>query len=860
MAEAEGKPPPPRRALANAVSKISKIQGSSTKLNVGGPRMQASFGLHGDLDIDKIHDEVHFASPLLSASSRLPLNLGAPIDPRTQTMKVMPLVTDPVPVDPICPRSEESAPRMSDVSKWPAPTTKSPWPVSGGSNPRKSIVDVINAVNLEKKMAKKLHENVTKRRRASEAMSTVVKTAKRMSRSMTMNRRNGIATMDAVQLETELNNLSSNYISKLAQDHQTFVISIHSHIKVWWDAVLAIVTLYAIIMIPMDLCFDVGRCYGWVPALQGVVEIVFAIDILVTFRTSFLDSATHEEVVDIGRIRQHYLTSWFCIDVVGSVPSCAVGTSIEQSNVAYLRLLVFLRILRLSTSPTFSEFMSWASRKFTSYLIRLVVLVTMYLLLHHYIACSYYLLVFWESHEVERWAIPFGANDSLDVKYVSSFYRGLAITSGSDLGAVTSIERVWSTSMFVIGIIANACVAGICASVLAQMNKVQDEQSHLKEAIHTRLRNSNAGEDLQERVLAYFDSAHGRETAHHAVDLFKGMPSKLHFELSVALNHAFLDKVPLFRTLEPEGIVALLECVDETVAMTGDIIIRAGEEGRAFYMIKMGSVEIYDDSSGKHVSIKHMEAGNTFGEMALLRNGVASASVVATSFCVLLVLYKDIFQWITRENDQVRTFWERSRVKQMETSELVVQRASLVEMASDVTREVGIVHYLTNKVFPKRMQVMLRKVRMRKAARKVLLLQKHHRLAHHDDNERVHRPSSQQFSQLSNVSTRHDGATQPSPHMLGEPPTIPSRPDVPNSAVSSGGGSTAKRSRFKMAAKKVRASPMGNAHMLVSMLKGRQTSARALAAVSKMSQIAAKDMVDAQAITKANILYRADES
>ncbi|RHY30083.1 hypothetical protein DYB32_004636 [Aphanomyces invadans] len=772
--------------------------------------MQASFGLHGDLDIDKIHDEVHFASPLLSASSRLPLNLGAPIDPRTQTMKVMPLVTDPVPVDPICPRSEESAPRMSDVSKWPAPTAKSPWPVSGGSNPRKSIVDVINAVNLEKKMAKKLHENV------------------------------------------------------------------------WWDAVLAIVTLYAIIMIPMDLCFDVGRCYGWVPALQGVVEIVFAIDILVTFRTSFLDSATHEEVVDIGRIRQHYLTSWFCIDVVGSVPSCAVGTSIEQSNVAYLRLLVFLRILRLSTSPTFSEFMSWASRKFTSYLIRLVVLVTMYLLLHHYIACSYYLLVFWESHEVERWAIPFGANDSLDVKYVSSFYRGLAITSGSDLGAVTSIERVWSTSMFVIGIIANACVAGICASVLAQMNKVQDEQSHLKEAIHTRLRNSNAGEDLQERVLAYFDSAHGRETAHHAVDLFKGMPSKLHFELSVALNHAFLDKVPLFRTLEPEGIVALLECVDETVAMTGDIIIRAGEEGRAFYMIKMGSVEIYDDSSGKHVSIKHMEAGNTFGEMALLRNGVASASVVATSFCVLLVLYKDIFQWITRENDQVRTFWERSRVKQMETSELVVQvrlknkllhvacviscawlffqRASLVEMASDVTREVGIVHYLTNKVFPKRMQVMLRKVRMRKAARKVLLLQKHHRLARHDDNERVQRPSSQQFSQLSNVSTRHVGATQPSPHMLGEPPTIPSRPDVPSSAVSSGGGSTAKRSRFKMAAKKVRASPMGNAHMLVSMLKGRQTSARALAAVSKMSQIAAKDMVDAQAITKANILYRADES
>ncbi|RHY22423.1 hypothetical protein DYB25_006823 [Aphanomyces astaci] len=475
-------------------------------------------------------------------------------------------------------------------------------------------------------------------------------------------------TVNAEELEHELNDMAASHVSKLAQQQQApYCISIHSKAKMGWDAVVAIVTLYAVVVVPMDLSFNLWDAYTWFRGVQGLVDVIFSLDILVAFRTSFLISSTHEEVMDINSIRRHYLTLWFWVDCVGTIPSSVLGDALRLSDFTYLRLLVFLRVT----------------------------------------------------------VVPFQSNDTLGVKYLSSYYRGLVVTSGSDLGPVTRPERVWGTVMFTVGIIANACVAGICASVLAQMNKVQDEQVQRQDSIDVCLRNCHATNSLTSKINLFYNSAHSHESAHHASDLFHGMPEKLHFELSVALNQSFLKKVPLFRALEPEGIVALMECVEETVAMPGDVIIRAGEEGRAFYMIKMGSVEVYDNMGpqGSRVSIKHMLAGEFFGEMSLIRQGNASANVVATSFCVLLVLYKEVFHWITMENEHLKSFMERSEVRRSNEATEARHR-SHVTMAEDVAKATQGLIKRRNTFVPRRMAALIARIRMRRAARWVMMIQR----------------------------------------------------------------------------------------------------------------------------------------
>ncbi|CAK4072954.1 unnamed protein product [Aphanomyces euteiches] len=628
--------------------------------------------------------------------------------------------------------------------------------------------------------------------------------------SKAASRRDGL---DAGELEQELNNLAANYVSQLAQQHRAFVLSIHSRTKVFWDIVLAVVTAYAIIVVPMDLTFDLYDTYDSLVFVQISMDVIFLADILLVFRTSYLVSDSREEVFDVDRIRRHYLATWFSIDCMASIPSSALGQAFRESDFAYLRLLVVCRVrlassfpsrhdrqvIRLSALPMFGEIMAWASRTLTPYAVRLAVVIVLYLLLHHYIACSFYYVVRIEGgpDAPDVWVMPFRSNDTLAIKYLSSFYRGLDCTSGSDLGPQTNIERMWSTTAFTVGIIANACVAGIVSSIMAQMNKIEDERAYQKECIGTRLRNCNAGEMLQKRVRDFYDSAHGLESAHHADDLFRGMPEKLHFELSIALNESFLNKVPLFRTLEPEGIVALMECVEETVAMAGDMIIRAGEEGRAMYMIKLGSVEVFlTTATGPRVSIKHMHVGQSFGEMSLMTKGKTTANVVATTFCVLLVIYKEMFDWITRENDQVRTFWEKSRERQMETSVAAKKRVSLETTSHQVVQEVGVVRELVRRAMPRQIKAVIQKIRLRRAAKRIALVRR-----------------TQLMSVWGDTQSR-----QP------------------------------KQKSFQSVVAKMRAT---------STFVPRDIAFRAMRMVDAMSQNAAKDMVAATNITRRNILYNA---
>lgn len=54
-------------------------------------------------------------------------------------------------------------------------------------------------------------------------------------------------------------------------------------------------------------------------ALLVSVDVTFVIDILINFRTTFVNG--QDEVVSHpGRIAIHYLTGWFLIDLVAAIP------------------------------------------------------------------------------------------------------------------------------------------------------------------------------------------------------------------------------------------------------------------------------------------------------------------------------------------------------------------------------------------------------------------------------------------------------------------------------------------------------------------------------------------------------------
>ena len=96
---------------------------------------------------------------------------------------------------------------------------------------------------------------------------------------------------------------------------------------------------------------------------------------------------------------------------------------------------------------------------------------------------------------------------------------------------------------------------------------------------------------------------------------------------------------PIFSSLNEEEIVNLLkdEVSQERVYPQGVIILRGGEVGDSVFLISSGSVQIaLRGSEGPVFPLAVLQAGEIFGEMAVLERRPRSATVLARENCVLL--------------------------------------------------------------------------------------------------------------------------------------------------------------------------------------------------------------------------------
>jgi CRP-like cAMP-binding protein len=102
-----------------------------------------------------------------------------------------------------------------------------------------------------------------------------------------------------------------------------------------------------------------------------------------------------------------------------------------------------------------------------------------------------------------------------------------------------------------------------------------------------------------------------------------------------------LAHVELFSELDQDDLERLAKVTVSRNFESGDVIVREGELGVAFYIVARGKVEVVKDlGSGNEQVLASMGEGNFFGEMSLFDNEVRSASVRAAEATECLVLTK----------------------------------------------------------------------------------------------------------------------------------------------------------------------------------------------------------------------------
>jgi CRP-like cAMP-binding protein len=112
---------------------------------------------------------------------------------------------------------------------------------------------------------------------------------------------------------------------------------------------------------------------------------------------------------------------------------------------------------------------------------------------------------------------------------------------------------------------------------------------------------------------------------------------------------ASLLSQPLFGDLSQSEAALLGLFVQRESAEAGQVIVRQGEEGDAFFLIESGQVEVRArDDEGNETVIAKLGPGHYFGEIALVTGGPRNADVVALTPLTLLRLDRSGYELLTQ--------------------------------------------------------------------------------------------------------------------------------------------------------------------------------------------------------------------
>lgn len=105
-------------------------------------------------------------------------------------------------------------------------------------------------------------------------------------------------------------------------------------------------------------------------------------------------------------------------------------------------------------------------------------------------------------------------------------------------------------------------------------------------------------------------------------------------------NLAFLSKVELFKRLPKEQMPQLAKACEPVDFASGSQIIKQGDTGSEFFVIKEGAATVKQDDK----EVATLKAGDYFGEQALLRDDRRNASIIAKDPIKALKITREQFR------------------------------------------------------------------------------------------------------------------------------------------------------------------------------------------------------------------------
>ncbi|XP_075036855.1 voltage-gated inwardly rectifying potassium channel KCNH7 isoform X4 [Mixophyes fleayi] len=436
-----------------------------------------------------------------------------------------------------------------------------------------------------------------------------------------------------------------------------FTILHYSPFKAVWDWLILLLVIYTAIFTPYSAAFLLNdleeqkrRTCGYscnpLNVVDLMVDIMFIIDILINFRTTYVNQ--NEEVVsDPAKIAIHYFKGWFLIDMVAAIPFDLLifgsGSDETTTLIGLLKTARLLRLVRVARKlDRYSEYGAAV----------LMLLMCIFALIAHWLACIWYAIgnverpylihkISWLDALGDQIKKPYNYSDpssgpSIKDKYVTALYFTFSSLTSVGFGNVspnTNSEKIFSICVMLIGSLMYASIFGNVSAIIQRLYSGTARYHMQMLRVKEFIRFHQIPNPLRQRLEEYFQHAW---TYTNGIDMnmvLKGFPECLQADICLHLNQTLLQNCKAFLGASNGCLRALAMKFKTTHAPPGDTLVHSGDVLTALYFLSRGSIEILKDD----IVVAILGKNDIFGEMVHLyaKPGKSNADVRALTYCDL---------------------------------------------------------------------------------------------------------------------------------------------------------------------------------------------------------------------------------
>uniref|UniRef100_A0A3Q3W029 Voltage-gated inwardly rectifying potassium channel KCNH2 n=1 Tax=Mola mola TaxID=94237 RepID=A0A3Q3W029_MOLML len=453
----------------------------------------------------------------------------------------------------------------------------------------------------------------------------------------------------------------------------------YSPFKAVWDWLILLLVIYTAILTPYSAAFLLNDQED--PVLQSciyscsplnvvdlIVDIMFIIDILINFRTTYVNS--NDEVVSHPvRIAVHYFKGWFLIDMVAAIPFDLLIYRNGEETTTLIGLLKTARLLRLvRVARKLDRYSEYGAAV-------LFLLMCTFALIAHWLACIWYAIGNVERNGSIGWLHTLGDqlgkhyNDSIQGpsikdKYVTALYFTFSSLTSVGFGNVspnTNSEKIFSICVMLIGSLMYASIFGNVSAIIQRLYSGTARYHTQMLRVREFIRFHQIPNPLRQRLEEYFQHAWSYTNGIDMNAVLKGFPECLQADICLHLNRTLLQNCKAFKGSTKGCLRALAMKFKTTHAPPGDTLVHAGDVLTALYFISRGSIEILRGD----VVVAILGKNDIFGEPINLyaRPGKSNADVRALTYCDLHKIFReDVLEVLDMYPEFADNFWNNLEI------------------------------------------------------------------------------------------------------------------------------------------------------------------------------------------------------